>query len=217
MAIQDIISKLNTLKSLLESRPNDAQLIEALKFNDEFLNTTLDRSISNENVQLQEKVNRERIAAEALAEAAVEKCIISKLQDDVDAAQTLVTNLTNGEVKTALQTKLTLIQTQITDSQTALQVDSAFEVALQNQIDSVTAIVNSLPPGTEKDNLITSLNTMKAALLERIAQRLAYNAVTIAVASRKQEDIDAAQLLIDAVGDPTIKAALQLKLNTVKP
>ena len=107
--------------------------------------------------------DREQAEKIATATKAVEKAEASKLQADIDAAQTLVTALKVGDAKTALQARLDAIEVPATALEKATKaVEKAEKTKLEADIDAAQVLVSALPAGAERVALQTRLNALNA-------------------------------------------------------
>jgi uncharacterized protein YjdB len=159
--------------------------------------------------------------AEAAAEAAVAAAEVAPLvtQADVDAAQglhdtafTLVNDLPAGTAKDALLARLTAVQVAINTAQDALDLAAAVAVATaavdaaedaplgtqaevnaaQGLHDTAFTLVNALPAGADRDDLLDRLTDV-------------------------QDDIDAAQAVLDALAAATAVATAAVEAAEAAP
>lgn len=94
---------------------------------------------------------------------AVAKAELTKLQKDVDYAQTLVATLIDGAPKTALQARLSLVQTYIDNLSYAItKVVNAESTKLQADVNAAQGAIDLLPEGdSNKDNLQSRLDAIQ--------------------------------------------------------
>ena len=112
---------------------------------------------------LQDRIDAIVVAPTALetATAAVEKAEGSKLQEDVTAAQDLVTALPDGTDKTALQDRIDAIVVAPTALETATAaVEKAEGSKLQADVTAAQELVTALPDGEDKTALQARINAI---------------------------------------------------------
>jgi hypothetical protein len=143
----------------------------------------------------------------------------SKLQADIDYARSLVNALPNSNDKTSLSGRLDTVQNEI-NSGLAQQVQAATDAVLsaedsvdQEDVDTARALVNALPSGTDKSNLLARLDVVQSQIDKLQA---ATNAVVTAETSKLQSDVDTARALVNALAYDEDKAPLNTRLDVVQ-
>jgi LPXTG-motif cell wall-anchored protein len=171
---------------------------------------------------VQQKINSINTAT-----AAVVKAEASLLQADVDAAKLLVDQLFEGTVKTSLLNRIAAVQSAI-DLQKAVKaatdaVVRAEASLVQADKDAALVLVNALPAGTVKTDLVNRVNAVQALIdaqtaAEQLARAIeaAGNAVTKAEQSQLQADVDAARNLVNSLPAGTEKTQFTSRLDIVQ-
>ena len=131
----------------------------------------------------------------------------SKIQVAVDAAKVLVTALTDGATKTALQGRLDAVQV-IIDATVAVVAAETSET--QADVNTAQALVTALPDGATKIGLQSRLTTVQGVI-----NTAAEAAVVAAETSKTQADVDAAQALVTALPDGATKSILQIRIGAI--
>ena len=163
---------------------------------------------------------------------AVTKAETSLSKDDVNKAQDLINKLPNGTDKDNLQNRLDKVKEEIAKNEAENQakldeatklVEKAENTLSQSDVDTARDKVNALPDSTEKDNLISRLDTVQAEInkaqqeTENQAKlEEATNAVIKAETSLSKDDVNKAQDLINKLPNGTDKDNLQNRLDKVK-
>lgn len=216
MTNPEMIELVLAYHAALTARPNDAIFLAALERSDLSTMVLIQRSLTVEKRQVESKRLRDLEAVLDKATAAVIRAEVHLLRADVDLAALIVADLPDGDGKTALKKRLDAVRVKIADAAMANAVEVAFENILLSNIDESTTITGTLADGQEKAELLENLAIMRATIIEREAERVAYNAVSLAVITGAQDEITAAQVLVDLVSDPTIHDALQDKLDLLQ-
>lgn len=167
-------------------------------------------------------------------------------QEEINAAQGLINDVTDSSLKTQLQSNLNKAQQQLIARDNAEKeaqekareaVNNLFEnkdpngnitgVVTQNDIDAAQNLVNQVTNEAEKAALQKDLDGAKKQLTERMdAENKAQEAVNNLFENKDpngaisgnvtQDDIDAAQDLVNELTDATKKAELQTALDDAK-
>lgn len=148
----------------------------------------------------------------------------SKLQNDVDGAKFLVDALVSGTAKTNLLNRLSAVQTAINTANSQALTIATNEVVIaessksQNDVDGAKYLVDALPNGTAKTDLLSRLNVVQTAIdtANNQALTIATNAVVKAEGSKLQADVDSAIVLVDALSNETAKTDLLSRLVVVQ-
>ncbi|MFS0815335.1 hypothetical protein ABC382_00005, partial [Lysinibacillus sp. 1P01SD] len=241
----ELEKRLNELLSIIEEIETDADALkEATKAVDKANSTRYQSDIdiaqelitalkpSEEKDALQERLDDliERIYLYEVMNAmqAVEEAEKSKLKDDIDKAQELVTALKPSEHKVELQERIdTLVQSienENADKQALAKATQAVEEAettrLQADVDTAQDLVTALKSSEEKEALQIRLDTLVQSMEDENADKEALAQTTQAVeeaeTTRLQVDIDKAQELVTALKPSEEKEALQTRLDSLK-
>lgn len=213
MTNPEMIELVLAYHAALTVRPGDEIFLAAVAHSDDIAMTLIKRSLAIEKRETLLLQERDYAVALDRAASAIEKAARTLLSEDADIAQLILTDLTDSAQKDELQVKLDKVFTQIHDAAMVLTVEQGFETSLTLAIAESEAIINTFPDGAEKTSLLEHVVTMRTVITEREAERRAYAAVGVAEISGEQVDIDAAQIMVDQVTDPVVKAALQHKLD----
>ena len=146
----------------------------------------------------------------ATATAAVEKAESTKNQFDINAARTLVDLLSDGADKTNLKNRLDAIQNYLNNKSSALDaVLKAEKSGLQSDIDIALALVNQMPDGPEKTELLNRLNALQGKA-DNITKVI--DAIEKAEKSGLQSDVDAALALMNQynISNSSIKSRIDV-------
>ena len=173
-------------------------------------NSNLDIRLSN----VQDYINDVSAATGNVLKTETDKLKIdaNKLKAEVATAQTAVSVLPNGTVRTALQTRLDVVKKYLSDVNIA--TNAVVKAEISNASADVTkaqTLVSALPNGVDKTSLQNRINDIKGSLS---ASDAATNAVVKAEQSKLQTDVDSAQALLDKL--PSSNTNLQTRLNAVK-
>lgn len=181
----------------------------------------------NEKYGLIQRLNNLQVEVdeyEKLKEAteAVEKAEQSKLQKDLDGARNKVHDLVDGKEKADLNNRLDNLQMEILErnmlDKAGEAVDKVKESPNGTDYDKAKELVDNLPDGTDKDEL---LNILKD-ILEKITQKeqqlvnTAIQAVELAEQSKLQLDVDTAFAKVRLLKDGDIKTGLLDRLREVQ-
>ncbi|KGL37810.1 hypothetical protein BMT55_11480 [Listeria newyorkensis] len=160
-------------------------------------------------------------------------------QADIDAAQALIDQVTDSAKKVVLQADLNKAQSQLLQAENNAReaVNNLFanknpkgnitSTMTQADIDAAQALINKVTDPAKKAELQADLNKAQSQMDAKTAQVEAENKAREAVndlftnknpngnimSTMTQAGIDAAQVLINKVTDPTKKAALQADLD----
>ncbi|MFY0516230.1 GA-like domain-containing protein [Lysinibacillus sp. UGB7] len=167
----------------------------------------------------QDNLYAEALAAVEKAEATFTTGDWDKTQVDKDAAQVLVSNLVDSDRKTALQDRLNALQKKIDEEKAkelaaerytdALAAVEKAEASIEQvDVDAARLLVNELPAGAEKTDLVNRLDEVQKLI---DALKAAMVAVAKAEKDVTQVDVDNARLLVGEVTDK--KADAKLALN----
>ncbi|WP_143317681.1 fibronectin type III domain-containing protein [Clostridium sp. HBUAS56017] len=152
------------------------------------------------------------------AKEAVDKAESRKLQEDVTAAQQLVTALSNENDKTALQNRLNAIQISDTSQVQLDNAKSAVEKAesskLQEDVTAAQNLVDALENSREKTGLLVRVYVVQV-YINNVAD--ATTKVANAEKTKTQANVDAAQASIKLLpmGDNN-RTSLQSRLDAVQ-
>ena len=138
----------------------------------------------------------------------------TKLQDNLDYAQSLVSALEDSSEKTTLQARLDVLQELINKiAEATKEVEKA--EASKSAIDKEEAqkLVTALPDCTQKTELQERLN---AIVTEKTPLEIATDLVEIAEGSLSQDDLDEARDKVNALPDGTEKDDLISRLDKVQ-
>lgn len=172
---------------------------------------------------VQNKIDQQQTLANATA--AVEQAESSKNANDVIVAQGLVNALEDGTDKTNLQTRLDAVQDAINKQQAENDATTAVEQAesshSQADVDHANDLVNALPDGTVKADLLDRIDTVQTTIDEagqgdQQAEDDATAAVEQAESSHSQSDVDHANDLVNALPDGTVKDSLLDRIHAVQ-
>lgn len=156
-------------------------------------------------------INGVRIKGEGINEArkAVVEAERSNLQDDVDEALDALTNIGEGEDKTALTNRLNNV-INIIESETL--VSSAEKSRKQTDFDAAKTLVDGLFEGYKKREFTARLDAI-VILTPAVA---ATEAVEKAEKTQADEDIQAAENKISVLEEGILKSELQKRIDSLK-
>ncbi|MGG0656477.1 leucine-rich repeat protein [Rummeliibacillus pycnus] len=172
---------------------------------------------------VQNKINQKQ--ALATATAAVEQAESSLKTNDLITAQGLVNVLEDITAKSDLQSRLDAVQKKINQQQNEKDATSAVEQAesthSQADLDKAKNLVNALPSGSVKDDLLNRLDAVQKEIdgnNQENSQKEsdATNAVEQAESTHNQADLDHAKDLVNALPDSPLKDNLLDRLDAVQ-
>ncbi|MFS0815336.1 S-layer homology domain-containing protein [Lysinibacillus sp. 1P01SD] len=175
---------------------------------------------------LRQSIDEEKENNEALAKAtkAVEKAESTRLDEDIEYAQGLVTALKPSTAKDALQARLDALRQSIKEendealAKATKAVEKAEATRLDSDINYAQGLVTALRPSAEKNALQARLDALRKSIEQENDEALAKatKAVEKAEATRLDADINYAQGLVTALKPSTAKDALQARLDALR-
>ena len=150
---------------------------------------------------------------------ALKKAETSKTQEDLDIAKELINTLPNSTEKTDLLKRADNLQ-KIIDGINAISaatnaMTKAENSKAQKDLDTAAALINALPDGTEKSDLIKRADSLQK-IISSNAIIAATNAMTKAENTKAQKDLDTAVALINDLPDCIEKSDLMKRANSLQ-
>ncbi len=136
----------------------------------------------------------------------------SGTSENVSAAQTLVSALPSGSIKTALQSRLDAVRLAIDIAAATASVTTAESTDTRENVSVAQALVSALPNGSAKSALQNRIDIIRLTI-DIVA---ATASVVIAEGSGTFETVSAAQTLVSALPNGSAKSSLQNRIDAVK-
>ena len=182
----------------------------------------LQDELDNKVTELEEQEELNLLLQEAIE--AVERAESTRTQEDVDSARNLVNKLPNGNDKTNLNNRLDVVQNEINYKKTLEEatkaVEKAEETISQEDVNNAYKLVNKLPNGQDKTDLINRLKEVEkkiaANLAKEKAEKEAIQSVELAESLKREPYIQNAKDKVANLPDGELKDALEDRLTRLE-
>ncbi|ADL51060.1 hypothetical protein [Clostridium cellulovorans] len=214
--VQDDIDLINATNAVINAETSKQQvdIIIATSLVNDLPNSVGKTDLASRLAVVQKNINKEMSLTNVIS--TVIKAEESKVQEEVDKARNLVNALPEIAEKVRLLDRLVVVQNAIDLTNAENAVTKAEESKQQLDVDRATSLVNALTALADKTDLSNRLGAVQKIINEEINLTNAKCAVVKAEETKRQEDIDLAMRLANALPEYTEKTSLLNRLASVQ-